>query len=522
MWKGAAILTISALFLKILSAMYRIPYQNMVGDVGYYIYQQVYPFFGVGVTLATYGFPIVIAKMIADKREEGKNDEIREIVKVSLYALSIVGVVIFVCLFVGAEAIASFMGDENLTSLIQVIAFYFLLFPLISVLRGYFQGKFIMMPTAMSQVAEQIIRVGVILCASYVMIRVGFNSYEIGSAAISGSVFGAIAAVIVLVLYRRKEGFSLHPRGIYSSDNRKMMKYILVQGITICICNLVLVLIQLVDASNFYSLLVDGGMGEEISKEMKGVYDRSLPLVQVGTVVATSIALALVPQLGRGSEVERGEKITLVIKFCFVFSIGATIGLACIAEPTNIMLYKNDKGTNIIVLLSFSILLSSLAISTAAILQGLNETIRPAIHVIGGIILKWIGNMLLIPFFGIEGAAIATLISLCVIVLLNIKSLQIITTIQWKDVFYIVFKSGWAACLMAICVTMYVFVGETYMNFFEHARANAAVQSLSAAMIGGFIYLILLVRLRVIEETEMSMFIKNKKVKNFISWISGR
>ena len=74
--RGTFILTIAALFTKILSAFYRIPFQNIVGDVGFYIYQQVYPFYAIAIALSTYGFPVVISKLYTEemnKKEEGKS-----------------------------------------------------------------------------------------------------------------------------------------------------------------------------------------------------------------------------------------------------------------------------------------------------------------------------------------------------------------------------------------------------------------------------------------------------------------
>lgn len=65
--KGTAILSVAGLLSKVLSAVYRVPFQNIVGDVGFYIYQQVYPFYGIAVSFATYGFPVVISKLYAEK-----------------------------------------------------------------------------------------------------------------------------------------------------------------------------------------------------------------------------------------------------------------------------------------------------------------------------------------------------------------------------------------------------------------------------------------------------------------------
>ena len=71
LFRGAFILMLAALITKILSAFYRIPFQNIVGDIGFYIYQQVYPFYGMAIVLSTTGFPVVISKLYAEQKLKG-------------------------------------------------------------------------------------------------------------------------------------------------------------------------------------------------------------------------------------------------------------------------------------------------------------------------------------------------------------------------------------------------------------------------------------------------------------------
>ena len=63
--QGAAVLTLAALVAKVLSAIYRVPLQNMVGNEGFYVYQQVYPIYGIGMTFALNGLPSFIGKQVA-------------------------------------------------------------------------------------------------------------------------------------------------------------------------------------------------------------------------------------------------------------------------------------------------------------------------------------------------------------------------------------------------------------------------------------------------------------------------
>ncbi|HFM8747147.1 TPA: oligosaccharide flippase family protein, partial [Enterococcus faecium] len=66
--QGAFVLTIASFIAKVLSALYRIPLQNLVGDEGFYVYQQVYPIYGIAMTLALSGLPQFISKYVAERK----------------------------------------------------------------------------------------------------------------------------------------------------------------------------------------------------------------------------------------------------------------------------------------------------------------------------------------------------------------------------------------------------------------------------------------------------------------------
>ena len=75
MMNGAVILSVAAFIAKILSAVYRVPFQNMVGNSGFYVYQQIYPIYGIAMTVALSGFPIFLSKLVAETSttQERKN-----------------------------------------------------------------------------------------------------------------------------------------------------------------------------------------------------------------------------------------------------------------------------------------------------------------------------------------------------------------------------------------------------------------------------------------------------------------
>jgi len=203
-WKGAMILTVAGILVKVLSAAYRVPFQNIVGDVGFYIYQQVYPFYGVAIILSTYGFPVVISKLIAEHPEVNKTEAARKIGTISFTFLLLFGGLLFSVLYFGADSMAGMMGDPKLSQLIRIVAFSFLLMPFLSVGRGIFQGSGEMTPTAVSQVGEQLIRVCTILVLAYYLVAHGHSLYDVGAGAMVGSVGGGFAAVAVLFLFYQR------------------------------------------------------------------------------------------------------------------------------------------------------------------------------------------------------------------------------------------------------------------------------------------------------------------------------
>ncbi|MDF2859642.1 MAG: polysaccharide biosynthesis protein, partial [Neobacillus sp.] len=241
LFKGAFILAIAALLTKILSAVYRIPFQNIVGDVGFYIYQQVYPFYGLAIVLATTGFPVVISKLLAELKDKKDVEKTKRLLLVSYVFLQLVGLIFFLILFLGAEKIALFMNDEQLTVLLRVVSLVFLLFPIVSILRGYFQGIGDMVPTALSQVGEQLIRAITILCLAFILTQQGYSLYLVGGGAMFGSITGMIVSALILFMFLwiRKEWRVVVPsKGkiiSYFFEAGVIVKALTFQGLTICI-----------------------------------------------------------------------------------------------------------------------------------------------------------------------------------------------------------------------------------------------------------------------------------------------
>ncbi|OCA91600.1 putative polysaccharide biosynthesis protein [Pseudobacillus wudalianchiensis] len=517
--QGAAILTIAAVFIKVLSAVYRVPFQNIVGDIGFYIYQQIYPFYGIANALATYGFPVVISKLIAESAGDPRRRQ--EAIRLSYYVTSCTGILLWGIVFFGSGFISGKMGDPSLQPLLQIVAFSFLFIPLLTVWRGTFQGDGNMVPTAVSQTVEQSVRVGAILLFSYILIGRGASLYTAGSGAFAGSIAGSLAATAVLLYFVHKSGLiSDRKIRLESTIKKKEIQLLFIQAAAICLSSMGIVLFQLIDSFNLYHGLIKEGMGEWEAKMAKGTYDRGQPLLQLGTTAAASLALTIVPLVTsayrRNFRQELDNYIQLALKVSFTFGLAATAGLINIMESVNTMLFENSNGSFVLSVFCTSILFSSLVLTLTGILQGFGKDFAPALAVLTGMLFKYIGNVVLIPLFGTAGAAAATLLAFAWMSVF----LTIVLRKKWKTAF-IKKEAAGKALLAVFCMTAVLQAWRVLWEYIfpleESNRAAMVGMALSSVAIGAFIFIYLVLKLKLFTEEELQQIPFGSRLSKKIS-----
>ncbi|USG65913.1 polysaccharide biosynthesis protein [Brevibacillus ruminantium] len=526
--KGAAILGAAGLVSKLLGAVYRIPYQNIAGDIGLYVYMQVYPLYTTLLILATAGFPIAISKIISERIAVGDAAGARKAFRVANMMLVILGLVFFLFLYGGASLIARAMGDEHLASPLQAVAWSLLLVPMVAILRGYFQGHQNMMPTGVSQVIEQLVRVIFILVAAWWAMSVYQDAYLAGTGAVFAAFPGAVAAILVLLWYWRKSkqshvlAGSEAPAASQSTwSNRQVLRSLLFYALPICLGALVLPLIPLVDSMTVVNMLQWSGIDEDAAKLVKGAFDRSQPLIQFGTFFATSLSLALVPAISEAAAQRQHRVIAgrseVAIRLTFLLGLPASVGLALLAEPINVMLYGDDKGTQALAIQAFTILFATLSIASAGILQGLGRVMRPARNLFIGVLFKLILNLVLVPFWGISGAALATVISYLVAMGLNVLGVQKYTgaRIGLKRI-------AWRPFLSVVAMGIVVLIVEWGMLFLLQGAITSnrllyTLVGLVSVGAGGVVYLIALLKTGGLTREDIRFLPKGERIASLLA-----
>ncbi|HEX6923154.1 MAG TPA: polysaccharide biosynthesis protein [Bacillales bacterium] len=500
-WRGAMLLTGVGVAVKVMSAVYRIPYQNIAGDLGFYVYQQIYPFFAGAVFLATFGFPAAISKLVAARLADGDNGGASRIFTQSFFVLALFALFVFALLYGGAPWISEMMGDGRLTGPLRTVAFSFLFLPPVAVIRGFFQGNHSMMPTAVSQLFEQSVRVALIIGLTVYVALQGFGPYKAGAAAGIGSSAGMAAAAVILTLFafRQRDLFSRKGSGIAFLPLLKILSY---EGLAFSVTSLALVLFLFIDTFTVVPLL---GTSLFEARVLMGVYDRGYPLVQLATAAAMSFSLAFVPAMAR-AKVQGDwkfvyEKSEFAVRLSAAFGMAAIVGFALLARPVNIMLFEDDSGSGTLAWFGVTMLFSMIVMTTAGILQAIGETRRTIHHTWIGLVLKLALNLCLIPWIGTLGAATATVLSFAVIAGLNGMALQRKTG-AFSFLFAARLKLFVALFLMAASVYVWQF-GMAQVFPVLDGRLFATVVALGGTAVGAAVYLFSLLRIGFFSKSEL-------------------
>lgn len=434
--KGAVVLTAAAIITKLLGTLQKIPLQNIGGDGVFGIYNTVYPFYNVAIIIATAGFPTAIAKFVAEQELISDQQGQRQVLSLATWMLVLLGSLSAIALFFGAPLISMLIGTEQIIPALQACAPALLFVPLSAGLRGYFQGLQDMVPTAISQVIEQFVRVGVMIVLLLYFHRLQVSDDVIAGGALAGSAVGGFAGLIVMLIYwmqyKRRMGTTLNElqlghqhiaplnqqessnllrsSGSSEVNNYALLKEMLRYAWPICLAALAVPLISLVDTFTLPRLL--GNIhGESYAMNEIGVYNRGMPLVQLVTMIASSLSVLFIPRLAQlklvGDQEGIRQQSILALRWCWLIGLASSMGLALLAEPINVMLYKDDVGTGTLAWIAWTAAPGALAYVSAALLQGIGRVHAPAIHLFFAASMKLVLNLVLVPLLGRDGAAIS-------------------------------------------------------------------------------------------------------------------
>ena len=254
--QGTLVSSILLIIIKILGALYVIPFYKIIGEGGGTLYSYAYNIYTLFLNISSAGIPVAMSMIISEYLALEMYDAKERAKKVGTKVITLLSFISFFIVFFGSSYFARFLLSDmegghtvsEVSLVIKVTSFCLLIIPFLSIIRGYMQGHKFVTVTSFSQVIEQIVRIIVVLLGSYVSIKLLNKSVEIGVAvALTGAFFGGLIAYIYLrIKIKNNEKLFKKSTKEDNVDNKTILKKI----ISYCIP---IVMIAIID--NIYSLV---------------------------------------------------------------------------------------------------------------------------------------------------------------------------------------------------------------------------------------------------------------------------
>ena len=299
--RGAAILSIAGIIVKILGAIYRIPLSNIIKPEGMGYYQTAYPIYNLLLTLSNAGFPVAIAKLVSERNAIGDYRNTHKVFKVSLIGLSIGGLLSALFLASGAHSIVNYIENSNAYYALMALVPALLFVPIMAAFRGFFQGSKNMMPTAVSQISEQLIRVITGLTLTVLLLDYGVP-IAAGGASFGASAGGAAGALTMAIIYTRSR--KNITAGITEStihidySVKSIIKDLVLIAIPITIGAAIAPIMDTIDASLVLKRLQFIGYTESHANELYGqLKGMAQTLINLPQLFSIAISMSMVPSI---------------------------------------------------------------------------------------------------------------------------------------------------------------------------------------------------------------------------------
>lgn len=403
-----SILAIAGLITKVIGFLYRIPMANIMGNTGNGLYSVAFGIYNIALTLSSYSMPLAVSKLMSARLAKGQYKNAYRLFRCALVFAIITGTIACAALYFGAEFFAGLYNKQGLESPLRVLAPTVFVVALLGTCRGFFQGHRNMVPTAVSQVIEQIVNAIVSVVAASAFVRIATEQFATdnetlttsaaASAAATGGTLGTFAGafaallMFVIISLRRQKARKIELSGddLADEDYALITKAILFTVFPVILSQTIYQIGYTLDDYLFAALMKEKGFGEIAVTGMQGVFNTQYnQMVNLPVAIATAMASATLPSIvasfAKGETERAKEKISSVLKVNMLIAIPAAAGLAALAEPImGILFPRLDEYMSMAVMLlrtgSIAVVFYALSTLTTSILQGSDRMRQPVIH----------------------------------------------------------------------------------------------------------------------------------------------
>lgn len=514
-----SILAISSIASRFIGMLYRIPLTNIVGDTGMGYYSSAYELYNLALILSSYSIPTAVSKLVSSMESK---KQYRNAHKVFLCALELsggVGLLMSLFVYAFAGVWASMVKSVPVAIPLRVLSPTIFVFAVMGVFRGYFQGKHTMVPTAFSQLIEQVVNALVSVFAAYKLMQAHNASVDMEAYGAAGGTLGSLAGAVaglctLLGIYAINRRFIKRRvrKDLFNAQRStgEVMRLLIYTVIPIILSQTIYQLSGTVD-NTVFGQVMDRQQVQDAAF-LWGIYSNKYRmLTNLPVAIATALGASIVPALANtyvmGDDDGVRDKIASSVKFNMLIAIPAAVGMAVLAEPIVMVLFpstETELSAKLLQIGSIAIVFFAYSTLTNGILQGIDRMRLPVIHAALSLALHIIVLFVLLEIFHL---------SVYGLVFGNITYAFGVCILNWRGIrkyAYYVQEIRTTFLMPSLCAAIMGAVAYlTYhgVYFFQPRPLPALITAMMAAILcyGG-----LLVATRTIGEQELAGFPKGR------------
>ena len=497
MLRGTVWLTASNFISRLLGAAYIIPWYIWMGKHGAEangLFTMGYNIYAWFLLISTAGVPVAVAKQVAKYNTKGQEEHSFAMIRGFLKFMSLLGLVFAIIMYLLSPVFANLSGGgKDLIPVMQSLSWAVLIFPSMSVIRGFFQGHNNLKPYAISQIAEQVIRVIWMLLTAYFIMKVGSGDYV---EAVTQSTFAAFigmgASLLVLLYYLWKTGLLQHiihrPESDSEIDTKALLWDTIREAIPFIVTGSAIQLFQIIDQMTYSNVMswFTNFTRSELLVQFSYFSANPNKITMILIAVATSIGGVGIPLLTenyvKGDFRAAGKLVQDNLTMLVAFLLPATIGAVAIAEPLYTVFYgKPDSlALGLFILAMLQTIILGLYTVLSPMIQALFQNRKAILYFGYGVLVKLILQVPFIYFFKAYGPLLSTTIGLMIPIVLMYKEIHVVTKFNRKTVF----KRSLLTAILTFIMLVVVLLSALILGFVF--KPNGRVTSMIyVAVIGG-------------------------------------
>ncbi len=504
---GAVILMAAGFAVRVLGFVYRVFLSNAIGAEGMGLFQLIAPVYSLIILTLTSGISIAVSKMTAAELARNKNADVRRISNSAVLMVFSAGILASVLLYLNLDLVTgSILKDSrtyySLLLLIPAIPFI----AAASAVRGYFYGSSRVTTPALSQIAEQAVKMALVMLLASSVVPLGLE-YACALAT-AGMIAGEFINLLVLM-----PGYFWKRKRSRNGSRSAIVLEIFKTAVPVSANRFIVSILSTIEFILIPAMLAVSGLDYQGSLETYGkLSGMAMPLIFFPSLVTYSLATTLVPAISEASSLRNRRSLNnrtgKSIQLTFILGITFTFIFMVFPHDISRMIYRNQDVGALLFLLSFSCIFIYLQQILTGVLNGLGKQGILLRNTIIGSAVRIFSVCLLIPVYGINSYIWGLTASFILTDILNLASIHKLTGL-------IIDLRNWLLKPSIAAIAM-ILTSKTAFIILASSIPSAPLRFLLSFLAGAVPGFMILSALGVvsIEEIIHRVFIKRKNVKS--------